>query len=56
MPSSYEYEDDFTTDDEGNNDDEGDAVESVHYNSRWVLPKRLVLQGVQKSVTLSNPI
>ena len=35
VPSSYEYEDDFTTDDEGNNDDEGeDAPESVHYNSR----------------------
>ena len=35
VPSSYEYEDDFTTDDEGaNNHEEENTAESVHYNSR----------------------
>ena len=35
VPSSYEYEDDFTTDDEGgNNLNEENPAESVHHNSR----------------------
>ena len=35
VPSSYEYEDDFTTDDEeGINRNEENAAGSVHYNSR----------------------